>query len=71
MFSDTSIKKILKKAGAERVSKSAIKKIKEVVEEQILVIARKSVKNAEYSGRKSVRAEDVEEVLREEESLNI
>ena len=67
MFSDSSIKKILKKAGALRISKDAIKKLKELIKDYGLTIARKAVKNAEYSGRKSVRAEDIKEAIRSEE----
>ena len=59
MFSDASIKKILKKAGALRVSGSAVKALKKLIGDYTTPIARKAVKNAEYSGRKSVRAEDV------------
>jgi len=32
-----------------------------------LLIARKAVKNAEYSGRKSVKKEDIEEAIKSEE----
>jgi histone H3/H4 len=67
MFSDSSIKKILKKAGARRISKNAVKKLKQLVEKQALVIARKAVKNAEYSGRKAVKEEDVKEAMKIEE----
>ncbi|HLD38010.1 MAG TPA: histone [Candidatus Nanoarchaeia archaeon] len=61
MFSDSSIKKILKKAGAQRLSQKAVKKLKAITEDYSLIIARKAVKNAEYSGRKSVKIEDIEE----------
>ena len=67
MFSNSSIKKILKKAGAIRSSKSAVKKLKALSEEYLMVIARKAVKNAEYSGRKSVKAEDIAEAIKTEE----
>ena len=67
MFSDSSIKKMLKKAGASRVSKPAIKKLKALTEGYVLIIARKAVKNAEYSGRKSVMKEDIEEAVKEED----
>lgn len=66
MFSDNSIKQILKKAGAIRVSRNAVKKLSKLAEDYALVIARKSVKNAEYSGRKSVKKEDVEEAVMQE-----
>lgn len=67
MFSDISIKKILKKAGALRTTKDAIKKLKEFINKYSLTIARKAVKNAEYSGRKSIKAEDIEEAIKVEE----
>jgi len=67
MISDASIKKILKKAGALRTGKSAIKKLKKITEEKILIIAHKAVKNAEYSGRKSVKEEDIEEAIKIED----
>ena len=67
MFSDSSIKRILKKAGASRLSEEAIKKLKNLLENYGLLIARKAVKNAEYSGRKSVKKEDIEEAIKSEE----
>ena len=67
MFSDSSIKKILRKAGALRINQNAVKKLKAFTENYALIIARKAAKNAEYSGRKSVKAEDIEEVIKAEE----
>ena len=66
MFSYSSIKKIMKKAGAERSSQEAVKRLKALAEDYASIIARKAVKNAEYSGRRSVRAEDVEDAIKEE-----
>lgn len=67
MLSDNSIKKILKKAGALRISKEAVKKLKLLAEDYITIIARKAIKNAEYSGRKSVKAEDINVAIKTEE----
>jgi histone H3/H4 len=67
MLSDNSIKKILKNAGALRVGKDAIKKLKKLTENYSLIIARKAVKNAEYSGRKSIKTVDIEEAIKIEE----
>ena len=67
MFSDASIKKMLKKAGALRVSKSAIKALKKLIESYALIVARKAVENAKYSGRKTVKAEDIKEAIKAEE----
>ena len=57
MFSDNSIKKFLKRAGALRIRDDAVKKLKTLVEDYALIIARKAIKNAEYSGRKSIKVE--------------
>ncbi|PIN77635.1 histone [Candidatus Woesearchaeota archaeon CG10_big_fil_rev_8_21_14_0_10_34_12] len=67
MFSDNSIKKVLKSAGAIRISQKAVKKLKNIVKERALIIAKKAVKNAEYSGRKSVKEKDIEEATKTEE----
>lgn len=67
MLSDNSIRKILKKSGALRISKDAIQKLKLLVEDYAIIIARKAIKNAEYSGRKSVKAEDINEAIKTEE----
>jgi len=66
MFSSSSIRKILRKAGALRISGGAVKKLKAIAEDYALVIACKAVKNAEYSGRKSVKTEDIEEAGKNE-----
>ena len=67
MFSDNSIKKILEKAGALRSGKDAVKDLKILAEDYAAKIARKAVKNAEYSGRKSVKSEDIKEAIKTEE----
>ena len=67
MISNSSIKKIIKKAGASRISKETIEKLKTLTENYALIIARKAIKNAEYSGRKSVKLEDLEEAIKVEE----
>lgn len=66
MFSDNSIKKIIKKEGALRISKNAVQKLKAIAEDYASIIAKKAVKNAEYSGRKSVKSKDIEEAIKEE-----
>ena len=57
----------MKKAGALRISENAVKKLKALTEDYALIIARKAVKNAQYSGRKSVKSEDIEEAIKAEE----
>jgi histone H3/H4 len=39
-----------------------------LIEDHALIISRKAVKNAEYSGRKSIKPEDIEEAKSEGET---
>ena len=53
------VEKLIRKAGAERVSKDASKELALVLEEQAAEIAAKAVKLAKHAGRKTVTAEDI------------
>ena len=53
------MEKILKQAGAERVSDKAKAALKDVVEDIVRVIAEDSVKLSRHAGRKTVKAEDI------------
>ncbi|AIJ05317.1 histone family protein [Methanocaldococcus sp. 10A] len=56
--------RILKKAGAQRVSEAAGKYFAEALEEIALEIAKKSVDLAKHAKRKTVKVEDVKTALR-------
>ena len=58
-FPHASMETILRKAGALRVSESAKKVLGEVLEELGLEIAENAVRFAKHSGRKTVKASDV------------
>ena len=51
--------RILKKAGAKRVSAGACEEFAKVTEEKIMKIAREAARLADHAGRKTVIAEDV------------
>ena len=59
IFHRFTFEKILKKLGAERVSKKASERFAEIVEKKTLEIAKLSAIFAKHAGRKTVLAEDV------------
>lgn len=54
------IKRLLKNAGATRISDDAAVKLAEVLEEIGEDLARNATKLAKHAGRKTVKAEDIE-----------
>jgi histone H3/H4 len=51
--------RILKKAGAKRVSAEACEEFAKVMEDKIMKIATEAARLADHAGRKTVIAEDV------------
>ena len=51
--------RILKKAGAERVSDESANELRKVMEDIAIEIARNAVDMSKHAGRKTVKAEDV------------
>jgi histone H3/H4 len=51
--------RILKKAGAKRVSHGAMEEFAKVMEEKLLEIAEEAVALARHAGRKTILAEDI------------
>lgn len=51
--------RLLKKAGAERVSETAAEELRRTLEEVALKVGREACILASHAGRKTVRAEDV------------
>lgn len=53
------VERLIKKAGAERVSESAARELAAVLEERAALISTKAVKLAKHAGRVTVTDEDI------------
>ena len=60
MIAKASVDKLIRKAGAERVSEDASKALARILEEEAIDVAREAVALAEHAGRKTVKKEDIE-----------
>jgi histone H3/H4 len=59
-ISEQAAKKILKGAGAARVSDSASRELAEMMNSMAYALAKKAVKLAKHAGRKTVQKSDVD-----------
>jgi histone H3/H4 len=59
MLSLAAFERILKRAGAERVSHSALEEFSAVMEEKLYVVAKEAAVLAKHAGRKTITAEDI------------
>jgi histone H3/H4 len=60
MIAKASVDKLIRKAGADRVSEDASIALAKILEEDAIDIAREAISLAEHAGRKTVKKEDVE-----------
>ena len=55
----SAMNRILKKAGAERVTQESANELRRIVEDISYEIAKNSIEMAKHAGRRTIRAEDV------------
>ncbi len=64
IISASAMEKLLKKAGAERVSDDAKAKLAEYLEEQVVKIGEKALRFAQHAGRKTIKSVDIKEAVK-------
>jgi len=57
------IERLIKRAGAERVSDDAIEELADYLEEEVIKIASSAIKLSKHASRKTVTREDIKLVL--------
>ena len=55
----SAMNRILKKAGAERVTQESANELRRIIEDIAYEIAKNSIEMAKHAGRRTIRAEDV------------
>ena len=58
-FADSQIEKLVRDAGAERVSADAVSRFNDIITEKGMTLAKYAVEFARHSGRKTVKAVDI------------
>lgn len=58
------VDRIMRKAGAERVSEAAARELARILEDKAIEISKLAIKYAQHAGRKTVKAEDIKLALR-------
>lgn len=63
-LSSPPLERLIRKGGAERVSKAAAKELAKILEEHGMRIAKKALEYAYEENRKTIRKEDIRKAIR-------
>lgn len=64
VLSSPPIERLIRRGGAERVSKAAAKKLAAFLEEYGIGIAKKAMSHAQQDNRKTIRKEDIRKAIK-------
>jgi histone H3/H4 len=64
VLSSPPVERLIRKSGAERVSKAAAKKLATVLEEYGIEISQKAMEFAHDENRKTIRKEDIRKAIK-------
>ncbi len=63
-LSNAPLHRILRKAGAARVSEEAVEELRKILEEIGMRVASQAIELAQHAGRRTVKKEDVEKAAK-------
>jgi histone H3/H4 len=68
-LSTAAVRRLIEKAGAERVGDDAVEEMRRILEEYAIRISKEAATLATHAGRKTVKAEDIQLVIRRAQPL--
>ena len=68
-LSTAAVRRLIEKAGAERVGDDAVEEMRRILEEYAIRISKEAATLATHAGRKTVKAEDIQLVIKRVQQL--
>jgi len=68
-LSTAAVRRLIEKAGAERVGDDAVEEMRNILEEYAIRISKEATTLATHAGRKTVKAEDIQLVIKRAQQL--
>jgi len=63
-LSTAAVRRLIEKAGAERVGDDAVEEMRRILEEYAVRVSKEAATLATHAGRKTVKAEDIQLVIK-------